>query len=261
MAQAIASMSADKINYYDDKKHNYVDFWVGRDYEHESELIAINKLLKNRHYKVAMDYGGGYGRLTPTLARYADKVVLVDPSVKQLNLAKKQCQGLAVSFVIQDKKDNVPAKDASIDLLAMIRVSHHLPDPRPVINEIDRVLRPGGEALIEIANEAHFVNRLRYLKHFKAVPKEPVPIGVHANGKKDSTPFVNHNPVTIEQAFAELGMQRISKLSVSNFRHRLFKQHIPTKALLLGERMMQRPLSVINFGPSIFLLFKKPEQE
>ncbi len=261
MAQAMASTSADKINYYDDKKHNYVDFWVGRDYEHESELIAINKLLKNRHYKLAMDYGGGYGRLTPIITRYADEVILVDPSVKQLNLAKKQLTGLAVRFVIQEKKDNVPAKDASIDLLVMIRVSHHLPDPRPVIAEINRVLRPGGEALIEIANEAHFVNRLRYIKHFKNVPKEPVPIGVHANGNEDSTPFVNHNPVTIEQAFVELGLQRIGKLSVSNFRHRLLKQHIPVKALLLGERSLQRPLSVINFGPSIFLLFKKPENK
>ncbi|MCL4357991.1 class I SAM-dependent methyltransferase, partial [Patescibacteria group bacterium] len=167
--------------------------------------------------------------------------------------------GPAVSFVIQEKKDNVPAKDASIDLLVMIRVSHHLPDPGPVINEINRVLRPGGEALIEIANEAHFVNRLRYLRRFKAVPKEAVPIGVHANGKEDRTPFVNHNPLTIEQAFAELGLRRIGKLSVSNFRHSLFKQHIPMKVLLLGERMLQRPFSLINFGPSIFILFKKPE--
>ncbi len=246
-----------KINFYDDNNHDYRDFWVGRDYEHEAELIAFRKLLKGRHYKIAMDYGGGYGRLTPTLLEYADKVNLVDPSKKQLAFAKEKLAGLNVEFVQQQKKDNVPAEDNSLDFLAMIRVSHHLPDPNPVFSEIARTLKPGAEAVIEIASEAHFVNRLRYLKQLKAVPSAPVPVGVHANGAEDDTPFVNHNPKTIQAQLKDQGLSVLDKLSVSNLRHRVLKEHLPMPALLGFEKAAQRPLAHANFGPSIFFLVKK----
>ncbi len=249
--------NTDKIDYYDDKDHDYQDFWVGRDYEHEAELIAISKLLGGRHYKLAMDYGGGYGRLSPALLKYSDKVILVDPSKKQLDIAKRKLKGNQFEFVIQDKKDNVPAKKESLDLLVMVRVSHHLPDPNPVLKEIARSLKPNGEAIIEIASEAHMINRMRYLKRFKSVPKEPVPIGEYANGKGDDTPFVNHNPETIKEQLNKAGLQVIGKLSVSNLRHKAIKNNIPIGAMLAFERVAQKPLAKINFGPSIFYLVKK----
>ena len=223
----------------------------------QAELIAIKKLLKGRHFKMAMDYGGGYGRVTPTLLKYADKVLLVDPSIKQLNIAKGKLKEGNVEFVRQEQKDNVPAADGSLDLLAMIRVSHHLPDPQPVFNEIARSLKPGGLALIEIASEAHFINRLRYLKKLKGVPKSPVPIGKYANGKEDDTPFVNHNPATIKKQLKKAGLNVTAKLSVSNLRHKALKDNLPIGAMLAFERTAQRPLSYINFGPSIFFLVRK----
>ena len=251
------SKNTNKIDFYDDANHDYRDFWVGRDYEHNAEVVAFNKLLNKRNNKVAMDYGGGYGRITPILLDHADKVILVDPSIKQLEIAKEKLDSKRVEFLRQDKKDNVPAADNSLDLLVMIRVSHHLPDPNPVFTEIARSLKPGGEAIIEIASEAHFINRLRYLKQLKAVPKEPVPVGVHANGKEDDTPFVNHNPKTIERQLKQVNLNVIDKLSVSNLRHKVFKDHLPQSAMIAFERAAQRPLSHLNFGPSIFLLVKK----
>ena len=47
---------------YNDPKHNYLHYWEGRDYENDSEVIAIKRLLKNRHFSHAADIGGGYGR-------------------------------------------------------------------------------------------------------------------------------------------------------------------------------------------------------
>ncbi len=249
-----------RVNFYDDSKHDYRKFWVGREYEHESELIAIDSLLKNKHYSLAMDYGGGFGRVTPKLLEYADKVILVDPSEKQLNFARKKLKSKNVEFRKQETKDSVPADDNSIHLLIMIRVSHHLPDPTAVFKEINRVLKPGGEAIIEIANEAHFINRLRYLKKMKRVPSQPVPIGSVANGKKDDTPFVNHNPRTIAKILDNIGLVEVDKLSVSNLRQQFLKDHFSMKTLLFIEKHLQKSLSAIYFGPSLFLLVKKPIQ-
>lgn len=249
--------NSEKIDFYDDDKKSYEDFWEGRDYEHEAEVIAIRRLLAGKHYKVTMDYGGGYGRVTPTLLEFSDKVILVDPSRKQLDIAEKKLKGMNVEFVRQTIKDNVPAEDASLDLLVMIRVSHHLPDPTKVFSEINRVLKPGGEALVEIASEADFINRMRYLKRFKAVPKEPVPIGERANGKLDDTPFVNHHPKTIKRQLHQQGLHTQAKLSVSNLRNQLVKKHLSLKTMLVIERSLQSSLSTIDFGPSVFFLVKK----
>ena len=254
----MASSSTAKVNYYDDDINSYEDFWNGREYEHHAELMAIRQLLKGKHYSSAMDYGGGYGRVTPTILEFADKVTLVDPSTKQLDQAKQKLKGLSVSYVRQTKKDHVPAKDNSLDLLVMIRVAHHLPQPGAVFKEIARVLKPGGEALIEVASEADFVNRLRYLKKLQKVPKDPVAVGTKANGIEDDTPFVNHNPKTIEALLEQAGLPQRGKLSVSNLRNQFIKRRLSLKAMLKVEQVLQSPLAVVDFGPSIFFLVKKP---
>ncbi len=59
--------------------------------------------------------------------------------------------------------DDLKFKDGSIDLLTMIRVMHHLPDPTTEFNEISRVLSADGYAIIEVANYLHIRNRLKHL--------------------------------------------------------------------------------------------------
>ena len=249
---------SNRIDFYDHDKHSYEEFWVGREYEHESEVIALNRLLKNRHYKLAMDYGGGYGRISPVILGHADRLILVDPSKKQLEIGKRFLKDYNnVDFVRVDEKDSVPAKDGSLDLLVMVRVSHHLPDPNQTFKAITKALKPGGEAIIEIANEAHFINRLRYMKNLKPVPKQPVPVGSVANGIKDDTPFFNHHPKTIEAMFIANGLKVEKKLSVSNLRHRALKEHLSIDRMLALEKYFQGKLSIMNFGPSIFFLLKK----
>ena len=77
-----------KADQYNDPSHNYQKYWLGRDYEHQSEVMAFNKLLKGMHFKHAVDIGGGYGRLSVELERFSDKVTLAEPSQQQLDIAK-----------------------------------------------------------------------------------------------------------------------------------------------------------------------------
>lgn len=248
------------IAYYDDEHHDYEDFWVGRDYEHESEVLALNKLLSNRHFDLAMDYGGGYGRISPVLLEYVDKLILVDPSTKQLNIAKERLAKYKnVEYVKVDKENSVPAEDNSLDLLVMIRVSHHLAEPGPTFKEISRTLKPGGMAIIEIANEAHFLNRMKYLSQLKGVPKTSVPIGQKANGITDNTPFYNHNPNYIAQLMALNRLLIVDKLSVSNLRSSYLKSHLKLQSMLKVEKTVQPILAPLNFGPSMFFLVKKED--
>ncbi len=253
------SDSLNEINFYDDENHFYEDFWKTRKYEHFSEVLAINKLLKNKHFKTAMDFGGGYGRLSDTLLKFSDQVILVDPSKKQLDIAKKkfESKGQKIKYVLLDKKDYVPSEDNSLDLLIMVRVSHHIIDPTKLFKDIFRAVKPGGYIIVEVASNAHFLNRMKLLAKLKTPSKTPVKVGSVANGIKDTTPFVNHNPTTIIKQLEESGFKFISKLSVSNYRSTYLKNKFDTEKLVKLEKLSQKSLSYVNFGPSIFILLKK----
>lgn len=70
-------------------------------------------------------------------------------------------------------------------------------------------------------------------------------------------PFLNHHPRVIKEALKKYGFEIIEKRSVSNIRSPYTKKHIPISVLLWVEKILQIPLSYLNFGPSIFVLARK----
>ncbi len=242
---------------YNDPKHNYLHYWDGREYEHVAEEIAINKLLSGKHFRTAVDVGGGYGRLCVQLEQYADKVILAEPSQQQLDIAADFLKAHPEIKREQMQADDLKFKDASIDLLTMIRVMHHLPDPSQEFSEIARVLSDDGCAIIEVANYLHMRNRLRHLIKRKRMPVKPVDIRSAANKRANEIPFVNHNPATVIRQLAHAGMYVEATLSVSNLRSVRLKKIMPRELMLGAERLLQRPLANVYFGPSIFFLVRK----
>ncbi|HSX47751.1 MAG TPA: class I SAM-dependent methyltransferase [Patescibacteria group bacterium] len=246
-----------KSDQYNDPKHNYLHYWDGRQYEHLAEEIAINKLLRFKHFNTAVDIGGGYGRLSVLLENYSDHVVLAEPSQQQLDIAKKFLKGHPNINKELMQADDLNFKDESVDLVTLIRVMHHLPDPSNEFNEIARVLKNEGYAIIEVANYVHMLNRIRHLIKLKKIPVKPVDIRSEINKSKDEIPFVNHNPETVTRQLQHAGLYVVKVLSVSNLRNPRLKKVLPMNIMLGSEKLMQRPLSKLYFGPSIFFLVRK----
>jgi ubiquinone/menaquinone biosynthesis C-methylase UbiE len=242
---------------YDDPKHNYRQYWNGRDYEHRAEELAIKKLLKGKHFNHAVDVGGGYGRLCIFLENYADKVTLAEPSQQQLDIAKDFLKDHQEVETKQLAADQLKYNDGSIDLITMVRVMHHLPDPSSELDEISRILSPDGYAIIEVANYKHMLNRVKHLAKNQRFPVKPVDIRSKENQRKDEIPFVNHNPSTILRQLQHAGLKVEATLSVSNLRSTKLKKVLPLSLMLNLESGLQRPLASVYFGPSIFFLVKK----
>jgi ubiquinone/menaquinone biosynthesis C-methylase UbiE len=246
-----------KADQYNDPNHNYLKYWNGREYEHAAEEMAIKRLLENKHFKTAVDVGGGYGRLCVFLEKYADKVTLAEPSQQQLDIAKDFLK----SHPEVDRKlmqaDDLKFKDGTIELLTMIRVMHHLPDPTVEFSEIARVLSDEGYAIIEVANYAHARNRIKHFIKGKKLPVEPVDIRSESHRSKDEIPFVNHNPETVIKQLAHAGLKVDRILSVSNLRSPGLKKVMPRSFMLAIEGLLQPRLAGSYFGPSIFFLVKK----
>ncbi len=243
---------------YNDPSHNYLQYWEGRDYEHASEELALKKLLKGKHFGKAVDIGGGYGRLCVFLERYADKVVLAEPSQQQLDIAKDFLKDHPEVERKLMQADDLQFKDGEIDLLTMIRVMHHLPDPSVEFSEISRVLsQDKGVAIIEVANYTHARNRVKYFLKGQKLPDDPVDIRSMENRRQDEIAFVNHNPNTVRKQLAHAGLKVERVLSVSNLRSPGLKKVLPKSVMLALEKQMQSPLAGSYFGPSIFFLVRK----
>ena len=246
-----------KADQYNDPKHNYLHYWDGREYEHAAEEMAIKKLLSGRHFKNAVDVGGGYGRLCVQLEKYADKVTLAEPSQQQLDIAAKYLKDHPEIDRKLSQADDLPFKNGEVDLLTLIRVMHHLPDPSREFDEIARVLSDDGVAVIEVANYLHMRNRLKHIAKRKRLPVKPVDIRSEENKRDDEIPFVNHNPATVIRQLEHAGLSVIATLSVSNLRSVRLKKMVPREIMLGAEKVLQRPLAIVYFGPSIFFLVKK----
>lgn len=246
-----------KADQYDEGGYNYLHYWTGRAYEHAAEEMAIKRLLRGKHFKNAADIGGGYGRLCVLLQNYADKVTLAEPSATQLHIAEAY---LKKHPAIERKKmqaDNLKFKDSSLDLVTMVRVMHHLPDPSVELKELARVLSDDGYLILEMANYAHARNRFKHFIRGQRLPKQPIDIRSVENRNDKEIPFVNHNPKTVIKQLAHAGLKVEKVLSVSNLRIPGLKKIMPKGVMLTVERFLQPTLAKTYFGPSVFFLVKK----
>ncbi len=252
-----ATSQPKKADYYDDGVYNYLKYWDGRDYEHAAEEIAIRRLLKGKHFKSAADIGGGYGRLCVLLESYADSVTLAEPSQQQLNIAKDFLKDHPRITTVRTQADSLKLADKSQDLITIIRVMHHLPDPSAELAELARVLTDDGYLILEVANYAHARNRIKHALKGQKLPIEPVDIRSAQNRKDGGIAFVNHNPKTVIQQLAKAGFKVEKTLSVSNLRSPGLKKVVPKIAMLSLEKVMQPTLAKTYFGPSVFFLVRK----
>lgn len=243
--------------HYDDSTFDYDRYWVGREYEHQSELLAIGELLQNSSLHSAADIGGGYGRLTAFLTPFAKKTILIEPSLKQRKLAQTFLKGFKNVAILPGTTQKTGLPDDSVDLVLVVRVMHHLPEPDSSLEEIYRILKPGGKLILEFANSLNFKSRISSILSGQPILPAPIDRRSNLSIRKHTIAFVNHHPQSVFKVLAKTGFSVDRLLSVSNFRSPLLKRLVPIKYLLKAEKLLQSPLANSYFGPSIFVLAHK----
>ena len=240
-------------NGYDYKK----EFWenVDRRYEDQADRMAIRKLLPRRMEKFA-DIGGGYGRLANEYLKRAHKVYLFDYSKTELQQAK-EIYGDRIETKAGDIYE-LPFKDGELDGLMMIRVTHHLKDLNKAVCELYRVLKPGGVAVIEVANKRTLPKMARFITGRSKVNPFDKKVANYKEISKDG--FYNYHPKYVEDMFKKTGFKCEKVLSVSNFRSNALKKVIGTERLVKMEDSAQKALAPIRFAPSIYYKLRKPEE-
>lgn len=98
-----------------------------------------------------LDAGGGTGRVAQSLVGRVDQVVVADASLKMLSQARQK-PGL---WTVLSRAEQLPFASDSMARVIIVDAYHHLADQQKSLQELWRVLAPGGLLIIEEPDIAH----------------------------------------------------------------------------------------------------------
>jgi len=222
-------------------------FWDqgGREYEDRTEAIALKRLLPQSG-QLMLELGAGAGRNTPRYAGY-ERIVLLDYSTTQLQQAQARLgNSERYTFVAADVY-RLPFIDGLFDSATMIRTLHHMAEAPRALDQVRKVLSPGGTFILEFASKLNGKAILRYW-----------------SGRQDWSPFTlepvefaelnfDFHPKAVRGWLQELGFRIEKTLTVSHFRIALLKRLVPTGILVALDSLAQWTGSLWQLTPSVFM--------
>ena len=97
---------------------------------------------------IVADIGSGTGFMAAGLAPLVAKVYAIDGSAAMLEVAREKLASFSnVELQLADGA-TLPFDDAAVDAVFANMYLHHCPDPQAAIDEMVRVLKPGGRLVI-----------------------------------------------------------------------------------------------------------------
>lgn len=242
---------------------DYPAYWIGRDYEHKSEIYALKSFLHRIHkIKTIIEVGCGFGRLYPSYFFRAKRVILSDPSSRLLKIARETYKKPKNLKFVQSTLNNLPARvvNYSADLVVMVRVLHHIENLDASFRAIRKLLAPDGYLIFEFANKRHLKATIKnFIKGDFTFPLDIFTQDIRTRRQKrqNTIPFLNYHPDVVSEVLNKYGFEVIEKRSVSNVRSIKLKQIFSTEILFAVERWTQKLFSYFDFGPSVFILARK----
>ena len=141
-------------------------FFDDLDQYHFEKLHHLPRLVAFDGYRGArvVEVGCGAGVDLARFARGGADVVGVDLAPSAIDLARANFaqQGLPGTFHVANG-EALPFADGSFDLVYAHGVVQYTADPRQLVAECRRVLRPGGEAVFQVYNRISWLNALSKL--------------------------------------------------------------------------------------------------
>jgi ubiquinone/menaquinone biosynthesis C-methylase UbiE len=146
------------------ERHTLDWFLEAEAYRHREYAPWMHETMEfERHAgERVLEIGGGMGTDLAQFASHGAIVTDLDLSSGHLALAREsfQLRGLKGEFVLHDA-ESLPFDDDSFHVVYSNGVIHHTPNTTSVVQEIRRVLKPGGTAIVMVYAE----NSLHYWRN------------------------------------------------------------------------------------------------
>ncbi|MFW5680807.1 MAG: bifunctional 2-polyprenyl-6-hydroxyphenol methylase/3-demethylubiquinol 3-O-methyltransferase UbiG, partial [Pseudomonadota bacterium] len=110
-------------------------------------------LVGDWHDKAVLDLGCGGGFMAEAMAEKGARVTGVDPAKSALEAARRHAAqaGLSIDYV-EGVGEDLPLPDEAFDLVVSCDSLEHVRDLEQVLDEVVRVLKPGGLFLFDTIN-------------------------------------------------------------------------------------------------------------
>mgnify|MGYP003440257436 CR=1 FL=1 len=110
---------------------------------------------------VIIDLGAGYGTDLLNIKEKIGSRVVRYEAVENWEPYRKELSSKGIkSYSLDIERDKLPFKDSSVDIVVANQIIEHTKEIFWIFNEIHRVLKPGGKAIIGVPNIASFHNRV-----------------------------------------------------------------------------------------------------
>jgi ubiquinone biosynthesis O-methyltransferase len=116
-------------------------------------LKYFDRIVGDWRGLTVLDLGCAGGFMAEPLARRGASVIGIDPSAPAVAAAREHArsEGLSIDFRVASGED-LPVPNESLDCVVVVDVLEHVADLLLVLNEIHRVLKPGGRILFDTVN-------------------------------------------------------------------------------------------------------------
>ncbi|HEX7151005.1 MAG TPA: class I SAM-dependent methyltransferase [Thermoanaerobaculia bacterium] len=148
------------------ERRAYFDRIERERYEMQPYIHPFARFAERARGVRMLEVGVGAGTDFINWVRNGAKACGVDLSDQSLQLTRERVlsEGLHADLHVADA-EQLPFQDESFDLVYSFGVLHHSPDTPRAINEVHRVLKPGGRALIMVYHPYGWVGLLLWLFH------------------------------------------------------------------------------------------------
>lgn len=155
-----------------DHRYNPIMSDLGRDFPYQSlkgRELASDHILEFTKNKVStnnklLDIGCAGGQFVKKALEHGFEATGIEPSPGALSYAEEH-YGLKL---IKGEAGNIPIPDNTYDIVTLLHVFEHFRKPIETLQEIKRVLKPGGMMFIETPNCLRFYLLEKYFALFKS---------------------------------------------------------------------------------------------
>jgi SAM-dependent methyltransferase len=132
-------------------------------YEITRKDVALSLAPKTGTVSI-LDIGCYEGSLLSEITKVNPKAEIfgVDVCQEAIEKCKNKFSNFSNNFSLQNIDNGLDFKDNEFDLIFMIATMEHVFDPIFAIKEVARVLKPGGEFIIEVPNIVFLPHRIKF---------------------------------------------------------------------------------------------------